>query len=155
MSRIRTATSVEIVGYQRIAGRLARPASLCPPPASPAYIMHVGVLVGDLAKSSVLRRQPRFQGVLARKQFPQNASWVNMRVPEGDDYLEFMLLQQASGAGRPGHQESRSLTIPTRIKLRGIEEAAGEGSDTPGKIVIQTGVNRKRQINSTTRWNPH
>jgi lactoylglutathione lyase len=74
-------------------------------------------------------------------------SWVNMRVPEGQDYLEFMLYNKLPEPGDRGGKNHASLMIPNAGKA--LEElkkrAARIGYDK--EIAIQTGVNRKRQIN--------
>jgi catechol 2,3-dioxygenase-like lactoylglutathione lyase family enzyme len=112
------------------------------------HIMHVGALVGDLDKSN------QFYGnILGFKEFwrgsgsPRMLSWVNMRPAEGDDYLEFMLYNSLPAPDARGTKNHASLTIPNADKA--LEEmkkrAAKVGYER--EIAIQTGVNKKRQIN--------
>ena len=77
---------------------------------------------------------------------PTELSWVDMRVPDGEDYLEFMLYSQLPAPDARGTADHASLTIPDadRALAELKQRAAKTGYDRP--IAIQTGVNRKRQI---------
>lgn len=139
---------VEMVEYQPDSWT-AREAGKCMPPTRISdHIMHLGVLVGDLDKATAF-----YGGILGFKEFwrgsgsPKMLSWVNMRPAEAQDYLEFMLynkLPEPSGRGGKNHA---SLMVPDADKaLAELKtRAAKVGYDR--EIVIQTGVNRKRQIN--------
>jgi catechol 2,3-dioxygenase-like lactoylglutathione lyase family enzyme len=112
------------------------------------HLAHAGVLVGDLEKALAF-----YRGVLGFEEFwrgsssPEVLSWVNMRVPDGQDYIEFMLYDQLPEPGARGSRHHASLWISdadqTLAELR--RRAARTGYAT--EIKIQTGVNRKRQIN--------
>jgi lactoylglutathione lyase len=83
---------VEIVEYQPDSWTAREAGKFMPPTRLSDHIMHLGVLVGDLDKSMNF-----YGGILGFKEFwrssgsPRMLSWVNMRPPDGDDYLEFML----------------------------------------------------------------
>jgi len=139
---------VEIVEYQPDSWTAREKGKFMPATRISDHIMHVGVLVGDLDAST------RFYGdILGFKEFwrgsgsPRMLSWVNMRPAEGQDYLEFMLYNRLPEPGGRGTKNHASLTVPdadkalAELKLR----AAKVGYDK--EIAIQTGVNRKRQIN--------
>ena len=112
------------------------------------HIMHLGVLAGDLDKSNQF-----YNGILGFQEFwrgsgsPRMLSWVNMRPSEGEDYLELMLYNSIPAPDARGTKNHASLTIPNADKA--LEEmkkrAAKVGYEK--EIVIQTGVNKKRQIN--------
>src|SRR5579863_4998044 len=116
------------------------------------HIMHVGVLVGDLDKANHF-----YHDILGFNEFwrgsgsPRMLSWVNMRVPEGDDYLEFMLYNTIPAADGRGTKNHMSLTVPDADKaLAELKVRAAKGWYTApeGKeMAIQVGVNKKRQIN--------
>ena len=123
-----------------------------PPARISDHIMHVGVLVGDREKSMSF-----YHGVLGFNQFwrgsssPRMLRRVNMRVPESDDYLEFMLYSKLPPPDGRGTKNHMSLTVPdaqkaleelTRRAARGLYKAP-EGKE----MAIQIGVNRKRQVN--------
>ena len=113
------------------------------------HIMHVGILVGDLAKS-----QEFYAGILGFKEFwrgsgsAKSLSWVNMRVPEGDDYVELMLYNGSLPApDARGGKNHMSLTVPdARKALEELQKRAANGLYDK-EIAIQVGVNKKRQIN--------
>ncbi|HJZ96143.1 MAG TPA: VOC family protein [Candidatus Solibacter sp.] len=139
---------VEIVEYQPDSWTAREYGKFMPATRIADHIMHVGVLVGDLDKSNHF-----YGGVLGFKEFwrgsgsPRMLSWVNMRPAEGDDYLEFMLYDKLPDSDKRGTKNHASLTIPDADKaLVEIKKRAAKiGYDR--EIVIQTGVNRKRQIN--------
>ncbi|SPF34736.1 Glyoxalase/bleomycin resistance protein/dioxygenase [Candidatus Sulfopaludibacter sp. SbA4] len=139
---------VEIVEYQPDSWTAREAGKFMPAGRMSEHIMHVGVLVGDLDKSMQF-----YGGILGFKEFwrgsssPRMLSWVNMRVPEGDDYLEFMLYNKIPEPDARGTKNHVSMTTPDAQKA--LEElkkrAAKVGYDRP--VEIQVGVNRKRQIN--------
>jgi catechol 2,3-dioxygenase-like lactoylglutathione lyase family enzyme len=139
---------VEIVEYQADSWTAREAGKFMPATRLSDHIMHLGVLVGDLDKST------KFYGdILGFKEFWRGSgsgkmlSWVNMRVPDGDDYLEFMLYNKLPEPDARGGKNHVSLMVPDAQKA--LEElkkrAVKTGYEKP--IEIQTGVNRKRQIN--------
>ena len=139
---------VEMVEYQPDSWTARETGKFVPSTRISDHIMHVGVLVGDLDRSM------KFYGdILGFREFwrgsrtPDELNWVNMRVPDGEDYLEFMLYSQLPAPDGRGTANHASLTIVNAdealAELR--QRAAKSGYDRP--IAIQTGVNRKRQIN--------
>ena len=139
---------VEIVGYQPDSWTAREAGKFMPATRISDHIMHVGVLAGDLDASM------KFYGdILGFREFwrgsgsPRMLSWVNIRPREGQDYLELMLYNSLPEPGARGTKNHASLTVPDAGKA--LEElkkrVAKVGYDR--EIVIQTGVNRKRQIN--------
>ena len=112
------------------------------------HIMHVGVLVGDLEKS-----QKFYGGILGFKEFwrgsgsPKMLSWVNMRPAEATDYLEFMLYNTLPPPEGRGTKNHASLMVPDADKALAELKIRAPKYGYEKEIVIQTGVNRKRQIN--------
>lgn len=113
------------------------------------HMMHMGVLVGDLEKSMRFYRD-----ILGFREFWRGAaangktlSWVNMKVPDGEDYLEFMLYTKAPDPASRGTKNHISLTVPDAEKaVAELQKRAANGVyDRP--IQIQTGINRRRQVN--------
>jgi lactoylglutathione lyase len=139
---------LEIVEYQPDSWTARESGKFMPPTRISEHIMHVGVLVGDLDKSMAF-----YDGILGFKEFwrgsgsPRMLSWVNMRVPDGQDYLEFMLYNRIPEPDGRGGKNHVSLMIPDADKAVAelTKRAARIGYDK--EIKIQTGVNRKRQIN--------
>ena len=139
---------VEIVEYQPDSWTAREAGKFQPDTRISDHIMHVGVLVGDLDRSN------RFYGdILGFREFwrgsssPRMLSWVNMRPAESQDYLEFMLYGALPGPSERGGKNHASLTVPNADKaLAEIRQRAAR-IGYQREIVIQTGVNRKRQIN--------
>jgi lactoylglutathione lyase len=70
-----------------------------------------------------------------------------MRVPDGDDYLEFMLYNKLPPPNGRGTSNHVSLMVPDAQKtLEELKQRAARGLYNR-EIVMKTGVNRKRQIN--------
>jgi len=120
------------------------------PPARIAdAIYHVGFLVGNLDKSlafyeDVLGFTETWRGSSNGKEL----SWVNLRVPDGKDYIELMLYDKTpSGFGTKNHV---SLVVPDVEKAVTEIEARAAYKDylTYAKpLLVQVGKNGKRQVN--------
>jgi lactoylglutathione lyase len=143
---------VEIVEYQPDSWTAQHAGKDMPSTRISESIMHVGFLVGDLEKSTAF-----YNGILGFTETwrgggnPKALSWVNMRVPEGKDYVEFMLYSQLPAPDARGTKNHVSLMVPDAEKaLAELKQRAARGLYHPpeGKeMAIQIGVNRKRQIN--------
>jgi lactoylglutathione lyase len=143
---------VEIVEYQPDSWTAQHAGKDVPPERISNAIMHVGFLVGDLEKSNhfygdILGFTETWRG----GGNPNLLSWVNMRVPDGQDYVEFMLYGELPDPDGRGTKNHISLTVPDAQKtLDELKRRAAQGLYTApeGKeLAIQIGVNRKRQIN--------
>ena len=109
---------------------------------------HVGIIVGSLEPavkfySGILGFQETWRGSKDGKVL----SWVNMKVPDGQDYIEFMLYDKMPDLKSLGTLHHICLEVPD------IERAKAELESRPAKasytrpLEIKTGVNRKRQMN--------
>jgi catechol 2,3-dioxygenase-like lactoylglutathione lyase family enzyme len=112
-------------------------------------IYHVGFLVGNLDKSLAF-----YEGVLGFEETWRGSSngkelsWVNLRVPDGKDYVELMLYDKTpSGFGTKNHV---SLVTPD------VQKAVAELESRPAyktyltyakPLTVQVGKNGKRQVN--------
>jgi unsaturated rhamnogalacturonyl hydrolase len=109
-------------------------------------IYHVGFLVGDSEKSTAF-----YDDVLGFKETwrgsstPDELSWINMRVPDGSDYVEFMLYGKLPTTF--GTQNHVSLVVPDAQKaITGLESRPSY--KTYGKqLEVHVGKNGKRQVN--------
>src|SRR4051812_33893040 len=108
---------VEIVEYQPDSWTAREAGKFTPATRISDHIMHVGVTVGDLEKSTQF-----YGGILGFREFwrgsssPKMLSWVNMRPAEGEDYLEFMLYDKMPEPDKIGTKNHASLTIPDADK---------------------------------------
>jgi catechol 2,3-dioxygenase-like lactoylglutathione lyase family enzyme len=109
-------------------------------------IYHVGFLVGNSEKAmdfygKVLGFQETWRGGAN----PKELSWINMRVPDGDDYVEFMLYRDAPD--KFGSKNHISLVVPDVAKSVAILEARPAFKTYGKELKVATGVNQKRQVN--------
>ena len=106
---------------------------------------HVGILVGALQPAldfygKILGFEETWRGT----RDPKQLSWVNMKVPDGDDYIEFMLYKDLPEPSKRGTAHHICLFVPDMDKaLARLKER--KGYDKP--MEIRTGVNRRRQLN--------
>ncbi len=111
-------------------------------------MMHVGILVGDLGKAMEF-----YGGVLGFKETWRGSkdgktlSWVNVRVPEGSDYVEFMLYGELPAETRRGSQHHLCLETKDVAASVAALEARPYAKKYGRPMEVKTGVNRKRQAN--------
>jgi lactoylglutathione lyase len=112
-------------------------------------MLHVGIIVGNLAKSLAF-----YNGILGFEEFwrgsardSETLSWVNLRVPDGETYVEFMLYQQEPAPDRRGVQHHICLEVEDAAKAVERLEQRPYRNTYEQKIEIRTGVNRRRQVN--------
>src|SRR5271155_2848280 len=73
-------------------------------------IYHVGYLVADSQKTMDFYKMLGFTETWRGGGNPKELSWINMKVPDGDDYVEFMLYRdKPSKFGTKNHM---SLSVP-------------------------------------------
>jgi catechol 2,3-dioxygenase-like lactoylglutathione lyase family enzyme len=109
-------------------------------------IYHLGFLVGNSEKSmdfygNILGFQETWRGGANPKQL----SWINMRVPDGNDYVEFMLYAKAPD--KFGTKNHIALSVPDISKSLAILQARPAAKEYGKEMTIATGVNQKRQMN--------
>ena len=109
---------------------------------------HVGVLIGALEPALKLYRD-----ILGFREFWRGSSsgtelsWVNMRVPDGDEYLEFMLYAKPPDAEQMGVKNHICLVTPDIKKAVAILESRPARKDYTRPIEVKIGKNGKRQVN--------
>jgi catechol 2,3-dioxygenase-like lactoylglutathione lyase family enzyme len=112
------------------------------------HMSHVGFMVADL--DSAMRFYGEILGFKETWRGSSNGtmlSWVNMKVPDGDDYVEFMLYDKAPSADRMGTMNHICLVVDdvaasgTVLQSRTLPEGLKKPTE------LKTGINRKRQIN--------
>ena len=110
---------------------------------------HFGILVGNVNASMKFYRD--ILGFVETWRGAKDAArldWINMRVPEGDDYIEFMLYSELPGQTKRGSQHHICLFVPDiEQAAKMIEERQASGVKYERPLEIKTGVNRKRQLN--------
>jgi lactoylglutathione lyase len=70
-----------------------------------------------------------------------------MKVPDGTDYLEFMLYDQKPASDRRGTVHHLCLLVPDAEKAVAALESRPARKAYTRAIEVRTGINRKRQVN--------
>lgn len=140
--------TVEIVQYEPDSWTRREKGKFIPETRISERILHAGILVRDLDAAMSF-----YGDILGFKEFWRGSgsgtelSWVNMRVPDGDDYVEFMLYSTPPEGRQIGVRHHICLVTPDITKAVANLESRSARKDYPQSIEIRTGVNRKRQAN--------
>lgn len=112
-------------------------------------MMHVGIIVGDAPEAAKF-----YTGILGLKEFWRGSardattvSWMNMRLPESQDYVEFMLYSELPAPTKRGSQHHICLEVPDIEKALAQLEANPYRKLYTRPLEIRTGINRRRQLN--------
>ncbi len=108
-------------------------------------MMHAGVLVGNLEAAA------RFYGGIlgCRETWRGNSltsttlNWVNMRVPDGENHVEFMLYKELPPPDRRGSAHHICLVVPDIQKAVAILQSR---KGYAREMKINLGVDNKRQV---------
>jgi catechol 2,3-dioxygenase-like lactoylglutathione lyase family enzyme len=140
--------TVEIVQYEPDSWTRREKGKHMPDTHISTHILHVGVLVRHLEAS-----QKFYGDILGFQEFWRGSSsgkvlsWVNMRVPDGSDYLELMLYSKPPDERETGGMNHVCLVTPDIDKAVATLEARPAFKSYGQNIGIRTGVNGKRQAN--------
>ena len=112
------------------------------------HLRHVGIIVTNLEASKrfycdVLGFHETWRGTRNTNQL----SWVNLGVPDGDDYVELMLYTEPPPPDKRGTAHHMSLEVPDVDRAKATLEARNANTNYARPMAVQTGVNRKRQMN--------
>jgi catechol 2,3-dioxygenase-like lactoylglutathione lyase family enzyme len=139
---------VEIVQYLPDGWNVRDHGKFMPDTRVSTRMSHVGVMVGQFDASLKF-----YEDVLGFKEIWRGSSngktlsWVNLQVPEGQDYVEFMLYDKYPVTDRIRTLQHICLEVPDVEKAGAV--LAGrplpEGSKPP--TPMKAGINGKRQIN--------
>lgn len=139
---------VEIVEYQPDSWTAREKGKFMPGTRISDHIPHVGVLIG-----SVKAANDFYHGILGFEEIWRGGgseekplSWINMRVPDGRDYLEWMLHGNTPEPDRYGVRNHLALEVPDCAKAFAILKARAASKDFRMDD-MKVGVNRKRQVN--------
>lgn len=112
-------------------------------------MMHIGILVGDAPEAGKL-----YDDILGLKEFWRGSarnsatvSWINMRLPDSDDYIEFMLYSDLPAPSQRGSQHHICLEVPDIEKALAQLEASPYRKLYTRTLEIRMGINRRRQLN--------
>ena len=140
--------TVEIVQYQPDSWTRREKGKYLPAARVSTHMSHVGVTIGGLDPALRFYRDVLgFQDIWRGSSSGRVLSWVNMRVPEGGDYLEFMLYATPPDEEQRGVKNHVCLVTPDIEKAVAVLKARAGQCGYTRPIEIKAGVNRKRQAN--------
>lgn len=107
-------------------------------------IYHLGYLVGDAQKTMDFYQMMGFTETWRGGADPKELSWINLKVPDGTDYVELMLYRTMPDWSGWGSRNHISLVVPDIEKAVAILKTRPNYSKP---LEVKTGVNQKRQLN--------
>jgi len=111
-------------------------------------MMHVGIIVTNFdAEMKFYREVLGFQETWRGSRDGKVLNWVNLKVPDGEDYIELMLYEKAPAPTARGTAHHIALEVPDMDKAVAFLEAKPARKDYKQKLEIRTGINRRRQCN--------
>ena len=119
-------------------------------PAEPlsTHLKHVGFTVDSLDRSLKFYRDLLGCQETWRGNAPgQQLQWVNLKVPDGEDYIELMLYAEPPSLMRLGSMNHISLEVADVTKTAATLEARPWNKEYGRPLTVRTGINRKRQLN--------
>jgi lactoylglutathione lyase len=144
--------TVELVQYAPEGWTLREKGKFLPDTRISTHLAHVGILVGDLDAAlkfycGVLGGTETWRGA----NNPTQLSWVNVKLPDSADYVEFMLYSELPASDKRGKQHHLCLEVSDVAKAKAILEQRASRVGYARPLDINTGINRKRQLNV---WDP-
>jgi catechol 2,3-dioxygenase-like lactoylglutathione lyase family enzyme len=113
-----------------------------------ARMMHVGIIVGDLDRAMKFYRDILgFQEFWRGSRDGKVLDWVNVKAPDGDTYIEFMLYGDLPAPTARGSAHHMCLEVPDINKTKAWLESRPAAKDYTRPLEIRTGINRKHQMN--------
>ena len=140
--------TIEIVQYEPDSWTRQNKGRYLPDSRISEHMTHVGVTIGPLEPAMKFYHEVLgFQEFWRGSSSGTTLSWVNMRVPDGKDYLEMMLYKEPPDARQLGVKNHICLVVPDIQKAVATLEVRPAYRGYGQKIEIKTGVNGKRQAN--------
>ena len=111
-------------------------------------ILHVGLTIRDAAAADRYYKDALGFSEIWRGGRPEGVTnWINMRVPDGTDYLEYMLMTSPPNRRQLGSAHHVALLVPEiQAALEAVRARTANGDPNHGAIP-QVGVNRRWQLN--------
>lgn len=110
-------------------------------------IYHAGYLVGDAEKTEAFYKMLGFTETWRGGANPKELSWINMKVPDGEDYVELMLYRELGDGAGWGTKNHLSLVVPDIERSVKELESRSAYKEYGRPLTVHTGVNQKRQVN--------
>jgi catechol 2,3-dioxygenase-like lactoylglutathione lyase family enzyme len=111
-------------------------------------LSHVGVMTGELEASMKFYRDLLgFQETWRGSSGGKTLNWVNLRVPDGEDYVEFMLYDKYPTTDRLRTMHHICLEVDDAEKAGALLATRPYPAGNKPPTELKVGVNGKRQIN--------
>lgn len=109
-------------------------------------ILHVGITIADVAKADAFYKDILgFSETWRGGRDDQTINWINMRTPEGTDYIEYMLTTGPPNRAQLGSFHHVALLVPDI--QRALETVRERSTDRGAIRTPQIGRNRRWQLN--------
>jgi catechol 2,3-dioxygenase-like lactoylglutathione lyase family enzyme len=113
-----------------------------------ARMLHVGLTVADAAAADRFYKDALgFSEIWRGGRTDTQTDWVNMKVPDGTDYLEYMLVTGPVDRDRLGSAHHMALLVPDIQAALETVRARPGGLDPKAVRTPQVGRNRRWQLN--------
>jgi len=140
--------AVEIVDYQPDSWTAREAGKYIPASRISDHVMHIGFLVRAVEPAMKFYRDLLgFQELWRGSASGKELSWINMRVPDGSDYVEFMLYSTPPDERVRGSKNHVCLVVPDIEKAVAELQGRATRAGYTRPIEIRVGTNRKRQAN--------
>jgi catechol 2,3-dioxygenase-like lactoylglutathione lyase family enzyme len=112
------------------------------------HMPHLGILVGDLGKAkNFYENILGFREIWRGAKKPTQLNWVHEQIPNGTDFIEFMLYSQLPDADKRGKYHHLCLEVPDIEKARATLAKRAALIHYTKPLEVQVGINHKRQLN--------
>jgi len=140
--------TVEIVEYARDGWSLRDAGKFLPDTRISDHMWHAGILVRDLeAAKHFYGDVLGFHEIWRGSSNGKTLSWVNMQVPDGGDYIEFMLYRDFPAPDHRGSEHHIALRVPDMAAAQAKLESRPGRAAYSRALEPRVGINRKRQLN--------
>ena len=117
-------------------------------PRISSRLLHVGLTVADVAAADRLYKDVLgFSEIWRGGRTDTQTDWINMKVPDGTDYLEYMLVTGPVDRDRLGSAHHMALLVPDIQAALETVRARPGGQDPKAVRTPQVGRNRRWQLN--------
>lgn len=140
--------TLEIVQYEPDGWTIRDKGKAIDGPRISTRMPHLGILVGALEPQLKFYRDILgFEETWRGSRDGKVLNWVNLKVPDGDDYLEFMLYDQMPAPTARGTQHHICLEVADIEKSLAEIKSRPAAKNYTKPLEIRTGINRRRQLN--------
>ncbi|MBV6433136.1 MAG: hypothetical protein IANPNBLG_03307 [Bryobacteraceae bacterium] len=140
--------TVEIVQYEPNGWSRRETGKFLGPHRISTRILHLGILVGSTREAMKFYRDILgFREIWRGSRDGKELSWINMRTPEGTDYIEFMLYDRMPAPGKRGTAHHIALEVADMAQAVAMLEATPARKNYSRALEIRVGINRRRQCN--------